>query len=111
MATQQPTLSPVWHLAWVRQVSALIHRPISGHGDFSNGQQVYFWPMGDGKWMVYDGKWIYTILDTADAVAALKSCRDAKHQVRLAENQEELTERFYQAVAAQGAGFLCRPRG
>ena len=112
MATQQhqPTLTPTWYLAWVRQVSALMRRPISGHGEFSNGQQVFFWPMGEGKWMLFDGKWIYTILATADAMAALKSCRDEHHQVRLAEHQEALTECFYQAVAAQGSPFICRPR-
>ena len=109
MATQQQTLNPVWYLAWVRQVSAMAARPISGHGEFTNGQQVFFWPMGDGKWMVYDGKWVYTFLDTQDAIKALKSCRDERGQVRLAEQQEGLTERFYVAVSAQGAGFACRP--
>lgn len=111
MAQQQPTTTPIWHLAWVRQISALMRRPISGHGAFSNGQQVFFWPMGDGKWMVFDGMWLYTILDTQDAKAALKSCRDAHNQVRLAEHQDLVTERFYQAVGAQGGGFVCRPQG
>jgi hypothetical protein len=110
MATQPQTSNPVWYLAWVRQVSALMRRPISGHGEFSNGQQVFFWPLGEGKWMVFDGKWIYTILDTQDAMAALKSCRDTEGKARLAENQEELTEHFYRAVSAQGPGFTCRPR-
>ena len=109
-AASEKLETPVWYLAWVRQVSAMAARPISGHGEFSNGQQVYFWPMGEGKWMLFDGKWIYTILATADAMAALKSCRDERQQVRLAEHQEALTERFYQAVAAQGGGFTCRPR-
>ena len=109
-AASEKLETPVWYLAWVRQVSALMRRPISGHGEFSNGQQVFFWPLGDGKWMVFDGKWIYTILDTQDAMAALKSCRDAQSKARLAEGQEALTERFYQAVSAQGAGFACRPR-
>lgn len=113
MATtaNQPTQNPTWYLAWVRQVSAMAARPVSGHGEFSNGQQVFFWPLGDGKWMVFDGKWIYTILDTQDAMAALKSCRDVQGQVRRAPHQELLTEQFYQAVRAQGGGFTCRPRG
>lgn len=109
MATQQQTLNPVWYLAWVRQVSAFAQRPVAGHGEFSNGQQVYFWPLGDGKWMLFDGTWLYTILETKDAIAALKSCRDAQGKARLAEHQEALTERFYQALSAQGGGFTCRP--
>ena len=59
-AAAQQTLTPIWYLAWVRQVSSLMRRPISGQGAFTNGQQVFFWPMGDGKWMVFDGKWLYT---------------------------------------------------
>lgn len=110
-AAAQQTLNPIWYLAWVRQVSALMARPISGHGAFTNGQQVYFWPMGEDKWMVFDGTWLYTILDTQDAKAALKSCRDAHNKARLAEHQDLITEHFYQAVGAQGRGFVCRPQG
>jgi hypothetical protein len=102
--------TPVWHLAWVRQASAFAGRPKVGTGAFEQGQQVYFWQLGNGKWMVFDGVKTYVILATEDAKEALKSCRDEQRQVRLAEDQEGLTQRFYQAVAAQGSPFICRPR-
>ena len=107
---QQPTTTPIWHLAWVRQAAALAGRPKVGTGTVEDGQQVYFWWRSADKWMVFDGDKTYIILATEDARQALKSCRDAQQQVRLADDQEGLTRRFYEAIAAQGTTFLCRPR-
>jgi len=98
----------VWYLAWVRQVSAMAGRPNAD--TFHDGQQVYLRQLANGKWMVYDGSDTYTILSTEDAKLALKSCRDERRQVRVAEDQAGLTRRFYQAVARHGTVFACRPR-
>ena len=107
-ATSEKLEAPVWYLAWVRQVALMAGRPNAVK--FHDGQQVYFWPLEHDKWMVYDGAETYTILSTEDAKLALKSCRDEQRQVRLAEDQDDVTRRFYQAVARHGTVFACRPR-
>ena len=98
----------VWYLAWVRQVTAMAGRPNAA--TFHDGQQVYIRQLPRDKWMVYDGSDTYTILSTEDAKLALKTCRDEQRQVRLAEDQEGLMQRFSQAVARHGTVFACRPR-
>ena len=102
------TAGPMWYLAWVRQVTAMAERPNAA--TFHDGQQVYLRHLPHDKWMVYDGADTYTILSTEDAKLALKTCRDERRQVRLAEDQEGVMQRFSQAVARHGTVFACRPR-
>ena len=102
------TAGPVWYLAWVRQVTAMAGRPNAA--TFHDGQQVYLRQLPHDKWMVYDGSDTYTILSTEDAKLALKTCRDERRQVRLADDQEGVMQRFSQAVARHGTVFACRPR-
>lgn len=109
MSKTAPT-APVWLLAWVRQAAALASAPKVGAGTFENSQQVYVQRRAHDKWVLFDGKATYVVLATAQAQAALKSCRDERGQVRLAENQEWLSARLMEAMAAQGSPFICRPR-
>ena len=104
MVTQQQT----WYLAWVRQEAALAAVPKAGAGTFQSGQQVYF-QQRKRCWIVFDGTATYVALTTETAVAALKSCRDERGTVRLADEQETLTQGFMGVLAAQGGGFRCRP--
>jgi hypothetical protein len=100
----------IWYLAVVQHVAALTDSPGAGAGTFQLDQSVYIRPLLHGKWMVFDGGDLYTILTTEEAQAALKSCRDAQGKVRLAEQQEQLTDQFFLAVERHGTGFACRPR-
>ncbi len=104
MATQQP-----WYLAWVRQEAALAAEPKVGAGTFQSGKLVYF-QQRKRCWIIFDGAATYVAVTTETAVAALKSCRDERNKVRLADDQDGLTRRFMEALAAQGGGFRCRPR-
>ncbi|HLV99423.1 MAG TPA: hypothetical protein VKT82_12185 [Ktedonobacterales bacterium] len=104
MATQQ-----TWYLAWVRQEAALAAAPKAGAGTFQSGKPVYF-QQRKRCWIIFDGAATYVAVTTETAVAALKSCRDERGKVRLADGQEALTQRFMEAMAAQGSSFLCRPR-
>jgi hypothetical protein len=100
----------IWYLALVQGVVALDGCPGAGVGTFQSGQNVYVRPLLHGKWMLYDGDDLYTILTKEQAQAALKSCRDAQGKVLLAEHQEKLTMQFFLAVERHGTGFACRPR-
>jgi hypothetical protein len=100
----------IWYAAVVQSVAALTDSPVAGAGAFQLSQNVYARPLLHGKWMVFDGGDLYTILTTEEARVALQSCRDAQGKVRLAEHQEQLTMQFFLAVERHGTVFACRPR-
>ena len=103
---KHPTSTPIWHLAVVRLAAALAECQKIGTSTWQDGQQVAFWWRVADQWVVFDGAETSFILTSEEAKHVLTSCRDAKQQVRLADDQGGLTRRSFRTLQEHGLSFI-----